>query len=93
MRRAAKHQEDDGLRSFATEAEAIDVLRRTQRMLAVSNIMLHKIASNRTEVMNAFPAEERANDIKDLNLSVDELPTKPWGQLESYVRHLHFPCP
>lgn len=67
---------DDGLRSFATEAEAIDVLHRTQQMLAVSNIKLHKIASNRTEVMNAFPAEERANDIKDLNLSVDELPVQ-----------------
>ena len=67
---------DDGLRSFATEAEAIDVLRRTQRMLAVSNIVLHKIASNRAEVMNAFPAEERANDIKELDLSVDELPVQ-----------------
>ncbi|XP_075933003.1 uncharacterized protein LOC142932811 [Anarhichas minor] len=67
---------DDGLRSFATEAEAIDVMRRTQQMLAVSNIMLHKIASNRTEVMDAFPAEERANDIKDLNLSIDDLPVQ-----------------
>ncbi|KAL6456460.1 hypothetical protein MHYP_G00350040 [Metynnis hypsauchen] len=67
---------DDGLRSFATEAEATDVLRRTQKMLAVSNIKLHKIASNRTEVMNVFPAEERATDIKDLNLSVDDLPVQ-----------------
>ncbi|XP_062422700.1 uncharacterized protein LOC119214058 [Pungitius pungitius] len=67
---------DDGLKSFSTEAEAIEVVRRTQRMLAESNIMLHKIASNRTEVMNAFPAEERAKDIKDLDLSTDDLPVQ-----------------
>ncbi|XP_025766921.1 uncharacterized protein LOC112848107 [Oreochromis niloticus] len=67
---------DDGLRSFATTAEAIDVLRRTQQMLAASNITLHKIASNRAEVLNAFPADQRADNVKDLNLFVDDLPVQ-----------------
>ncbi|XP_054590105.1 uncharacterized protein [Nothobranchius furzeri] len=67
---------DDGLRYFATTAEAIDVLRRTQQMLAASNITLHKIASNRAEVLNAFSADQRADNVKDLNLFVDDLPVQ-----------------
>lgn len=67
---------DDALKSFPTEAEAIDVLHRARNMLALSNIKLHKIASNRTKVMDAFPAEDRAKDIKDLDLSVDDLPVQ-----------------
>lgn len=67
---------DDALKSFPTEAEAIDVLRRAQKMLAQSNIRLHKIASNRPEVMNAFPVEDRAKDIKNLDLAEDEIPVQ-----------------
>lgn len=37
---------DDALKSFSTEEEAISVLRRAQKMLATSNVKLHKIASN-----------------------------------------------
>lgn len=43
-------------------------------MMAESNIRLHKIASNVSHVMNAFPPEERAADLKDLDLVVDPLP-------------------
>ena len=65
---------DDALKSFSTEAEAIDVLQRAQKMLALSNLRLHKIVSNKAEVVNAFPPEDRAEDIKDLDLTSDELP-------------------
>ena len=71
LRRAAKEEEnnfgsnmrrfverefyvDDALKSFPTKAEAISVLRRAQTML-VSNLRLHKIASNRPAVLEAFP--------------------------------------
>ena len=64
---------DDALKSFPTEAEAISVLRRAQTMLAASNLRLHKIASNRPAVLEAFPLEDRAKDIKDLNLLTDDL--------------------
>lgn len=67
---------DDALKSFPTEAEAIDVLHRARNMLALSNIKLHKIASNRTKVMDAFSAGDRAKNIKDLDLSVDNLPVQ-----------------
>lgn len=38
---------DDALKSFPTEAEAVDVLQSAQKMLALSNLRLHKIASNK----------------------------------------------
>ncbi|KAL4008325.1 hypothetical protein ACER0C_002177 [Sarotherodon galilaeus] len=46
---------DDALKSFSTEEEGIAVLQRAQKMLAASNLRLHKIASNRSAVIRAFP--------------------------------------
>ena len=43
-------------------------------MLADSNIRLHKLASNRNAVMEAFPSEKRAKELKDLELGIDLLP-------------------
>ncbi|XP_026147341.1 uncharacterized protein LOC113121247 [Carassius auratus] len=65
---------DDGLISVSSAAEAISLLKNTKNMLAESNIKLHKISSNSHQVMEAFPPSERANDLKDLDLSVDPLP-------------------
>lgn len=65
---------DDGLASAPTHEEAIDILKRTQKMLAESNLTLHKIASNSHKVMEAFPADERAKDLKDLDLRLDDVP-------------------
>ncbi|KAK7919305.1 hypothetical protein WMY93_010589 [Mugilogobius chulae] len=64
----------DGLTSVSSESEAIELLTSARNMLAESNIRLHKIASNASQVMNAFPQEERATDLKDLDLDVDPLP-------------------
>lgn len=65
---------DDALKSFPTEEEAIDLLRREQEALAASNLRLHKIAANRVKVMDAFPNNDLAKDIKRLDLSTDDLP-------------------
>ncbi|KAK3545643.1 hypothetical protein QTP70_008781 [Hemibagrus guttatus] len=65
---------DDGLLSTPTTAEAIDLLTRTKEMLATSNLRLHKFASNSKEVMDAFPIEDHAKGLKDLNLEVDPTP-------------------
>lgn len=35
---------------------------------------LHKVASNSKQVMEAFPVEDRAKDLKDLDLGVDPVP-------------------
>lgn len=65
---------DDALTSVPSNEEAMDLLKRTKKMLEQSHIKLHKIASNINSVMKAFPSEEQAKDLKDLNLSVDPLP-------------------
>lgn len=64
---------DDGLKSLPTTEAAID-FKRTQDMLACSNLRLYKIASKSRDVMEAFPAEDHANDLKILDLGVDTLP-------------------
>nr|XP_020483745.2 uncharacterized protein LOC109978925 [Labrus bergylta] len=65
---------DDGLVSLPSEQEAITLLRDTQEMLALSNLRLHKISSNRVDVMKAFPQEDLAKGLKDLDLNTDPPP-------------------
>ena len=67
---------DDGLKSVAEPTEAVDLLRRTQAMLATANLHLHKIASNLPEVTQAFPIEDRVADLRDLDLSKDTIPAQ-----------------
>ncbi|KAI2663058.1 hypothetical protein H4Q32_002087 [Labeo rohita] len=61
----------------ATPAEAMDILTRTREMLAEYNLLLHKVAFNSKPVMNAFPVEDCAKIVKDLDLSSDSLPKRP----------------
>lgn len=65
---------DDGLKSLPTVEAATDLLKRTQEVLSASNLRLHKIASNKREVMEAFPSQDHANDFKNLDLGSDALP-------------------
>ncbi|KAK7895294.1 hypothetical protein WMY93_020619 [Mugilogobius chulae] len=67
---------DDGLTSVATPEQAVDLLTRTKNMLAESNLRLHKVASNCSLVMEVFPVEDRAKDLKDLDLGIDPLPVQ-----------------
>ena len=68
---------DDGLKSLPGSAESIDLLQRTQAMLATANLRLHKVASNDPNVTNAFPTEDRASGASDLcNLDLSQV-TKP----------------
>ncbi|KAI4871708.1 hypothetical protein NFI96_005782 [Prochilodus magdalenae] len=64
---------DDMVLSMPTAAEAIDVLTRTQKMLADSNLRLHKFATNSKEVLEAFPTEDCAKGLKDLHMGVDSI--------------------
>lgn len=65
---------DDGLASVPTEEEAIDLLQRTQKFLAASNLKHHQIASNSSKVMTEFAPEDLAKDLKYLDFSADPLP-------------------
>ncbi len=65
---------DDGLKSVSNDEEAIDLLRRTQSMLANANLRLHKIACSSPAVTQAFAAEDRASDLRNLDLHKDVIP-------------------
>ena len=67
---------DDGLASRPTAKEAIDLVTATQAMLATANLKLHKVVSNSVEVMEAFPAEDKGNEIRDLDPRHDSLPAQ-----------------
>ena len=45
-------------------------------MLATANLRLHKIASSHPEVMEAFPLEDRAKDLHDLDFSKGPIPVQ-----------------
>ena len=62
---------DDGLKSFSSVGEAVDVLEKIQDMLAQSNLRLHEIASNSSDVMKAFPREDLAKGLQNLDLGQD----------------------
>lgn len=67
---------DDGLASLPTTGEAIDLLKRTQASLRESNLGLHKIASNRPAVLEAFHPEDHPKGLKDFGLNKDPAPTQ-----------------
>lgn len=62
---------DDGLISIPIEEKAIKLLKTTQEMLALSNLCLHKTASNKGEFMMGFPPEDLAKELKNLDLSTE----------------------
>ncbi len=45
-------------------------------MLAQSNLHLHKIASNKVEVMKAFPSEDLAKELTNLDLNTGHPPVQ-----------------
>ena len=65
---------DDGLHSAPDSTTAIDLLRRTQAMLATANLRLHKIASSHAEVMDAFPPEDHASGLHNLDFNKGPVP-------------------
>ncbi|XP_075744357.1 uncharacterized protein LOC142803140 [Rhipicephalus microplus] len=62
---------DDALKILSCEEDAISLLQRTQKMLSTANVRLHKIASNRQNVLNAFYPQNRARVLKSLDLNKD----------------------
>ncbi|XP_060085112.1 uncharacterized protein LOC132564475 [Ylistrum balloti] len=66
---------DYGLMSFPSVERAVSLVQRTQTALYDGGrFRLHKIASNSTEVLELFPKEDLAKDLKDLDLGQDCLP-------------------
>ena len=67
---------DDGLVSKPNAEEVVALVRNTQVTLASANLRLHKVVSNSVSMMEAFPSEDLAKDIRSLDLSQDNLPAQ-----------------
>ena len=65
---------DDGLKSTASEAEARKLIHDSREMCKQGGFNLHKFACTHRDVLNAIPAEQRAKDIQNLDLSHERLP-------------------
>ena len=65
---------DDGLNYVATVPEAIELIKASQAICDKAGLRLHKIVSNKKEVLEAIPVEDHVKEIKELNLAVDPLP-------------------
>lgn len=64
---------DDGLKSLPSSSEAIDLMKNE------GNLRLHKVASNKEDVMSAFASDDLAKDLKalkDLDIGNDQLPVQ-----------------
>lgn len=63
--------------SLPSSSEAIDLMTRTMSALKnEGNLRLHKVASNKEEVMSAFASDDLAKDLKDLDIGNDQLPVQ-----------------
>ena len=67
---------DDCLASIASEDEAITLYQDLVKLCAKGGFHLTKWLSNSRRVMAAIPEEERAKDVKDLDLDHDILPVE-----------------
>ena len=50
------------------------MIRASEAICDKAGLRLHKIVSNKKEVLEAIPFEDHSKEIKELNLAVDALP-------------------
>ena len=65
---------DDGLTSVLTADQAITLVKASQGICAKAGLRLHKISSNKRDVLEVIPSEHRAKGLKELDLKNDPLP-------------------
>jgi len=77
-----------------TDNEAITLIRNPQAMLATANLRLHKVVSNSVLLVEDFPAEDCAKNIKDLDLrrGCTTILTLSLGSVEHREGPFHLPC-
>ncbi|KAL7868195.1 hypothetical protein SRHO_G00095790 [Serrasalmus rhombeus] len=65
---------DNLLKSVATEGEAVNLEKELTKLCARGGFHLHKWVSNSRALLHSTPDDERAAEVKDLDLQLDELP-------------------
>lgn len=61
---------DDGLKSVPSVDEAVSLISQTKEMCSRGGFNLHKFISNKKEVIQEIPEEDRAKTVKNLDLDV-----------------------
>ena len=64
---------DDGLKSVPSTSDAKELICKTKEMSWHRGFNLHKFTSNKREVIEAIPVEDRAKGLEKVNLEKDEL--------------------
>ena len=67
---------DDGLKSVPSASEAVKLIKDVKEMCRRGGFNLHKFVSNSKEVIHSIPTEDRADDIRNLDLDQDFLPVE-----------------
>lgn len=67
---------DDCLKSVATVEEAVFLVKNLLDLCAEGGFSLTKWVSNNRRVLSTIPAELRATELRDFNLTKDSLPTE-----------------
>ncbi|XP_015748758.1 PREDICTED: uncharacterized protein LOC107328549 [Acropora digitifera] len=65
---------DDGLKLVSSASQAIALIKNTRNLCAEGGFNLHKFVSNDKEVVEATPKEQRANEIREFDMTKDLLP-------------------
>ena len=65
---------DDGLKSVATAASAVELVKNVKAMCHQGGFNLHKFLSNNKEVIKNIPESDRAEGVKEIDLDLDTLP-------------------
>ncbi|XP_041472758.1 uncharacterized protein LOC121422022 [Lytechinus variegatus] len=65
---------DDGLKSVSTSEEAVALLKSAQGICEKAGLRLHKIMSDKKEVLQKFATDDMSKGLADLNLDVDPPP-------------------
>lgn len=65
---------DDGLKSVASVEVAVDLVKGIKEMCKRGAFNLHKFISNRKEVIQQIPVQDRAEEVKHLDLDRETLP-------------------
>jgi len=65
-----------GFKSVPTVSQAISLMHGARKLCANGGFNLHKFLSNKCEVIEAIPKEQRAKEVKDFDTTKDLLPVE-----------------
>jgi len=81
---------DDGLASVESTEDAIQLAREASELCAMGGLRLHKFVSNDRDLLKSIPPTEWATNVKNMDLTFDELPLERALGIKWNVKADHF---